>query len=304
MSTTAIHAVTGAFGFTGKYIARRLIEKDVALRTLTNSPIRGNPFGSAIDIRPLDFEPAALERNLHGVAVLYNTYWVRFNHNGFSFESATRHLLGLFEAARRAGVQRVVHISITNPSLDSPYEYFRGKAKVEQALVASGISHAILRPAVLFGREGLLFNNIAWLLRRFPIFAVFGRGDYRIRPIYVDDLAELAIAQAAHRENVIIDAVGPETFTYRQLVRTIASRIGKTRPFVTVPPGMGFLAARLIGGAVNDVLLTREEILALMDDLLYVDSPAAGATRFTDWAELNSTLLGSHYQSEIKRRIR
>ena len=186
---------------------------------------------------PFHFDqPERLAESLAGVSVLYNTYWVRFNHRRFTFADAVRNSRTLFDAARQAGVERIVHVSITNPSLDSPLEYFRGKAEVEEALQASGVSYAILRPAVLFGGEDILINNMAWTLRRLPVFGVFGRGDYRLQPIHVDDLASLAVAQGQRRENVTINAIGPETFTYRELVETIGQIIGRRRPLLPLPP--------------------------------------------------------------------
>ena len=208
--------------------------------TLTNSLSRENPFGDRVKPLPFHFdEPDLLAEQLRGVVVLYNTYWVRFNHRLFKHADAVRNSRTLFEAAKRAGVARIVHVSIANPSADSPLEYFRGKAAVEKALVESGISYAILRPAVLFGKEDILINNIAWTLRRLPVFGVFGDGRYRLQPIYVDDLAALAVQQGKGRENIVINAVGPETFAYRELVATIGQLIGKRRPIVSVPPWFG-----------------------------------------------------------------
>ena len=219
MSESPIHAVTGAFGYSGKYIAKRLLEQGCEVRTLTNSPQRRHPFGDAIRAHPFHFDdPDKLAASLEGVSVLYNTYWVRFNHKTFTHAAAVKNTMTLFRAASRAGVERIVHVSITNPSPDSPLEYFRGKGELENGLKDLGVSGAILRPAVLFGKEDILINNIAWLLRKFPVIGVFGKGDYRLQPIYVDDLARLAVEQGQSRENTIIDAIGPETFTYRGLV--------------------------------------------------------------------------------------
>ncbi|MGC8781375.1 MAG: epimerase, partial [Anaerolineae bacterium] len=206
--------------------------------------------------------------------------------------------------AKRAGVQRIVHISITNPSEDSPLEYFSGKARLERALIASGLSYAILRPTVLFGQEDILINNIAWLLRRLPVFGVFGDGSYRLQPIYVDDLAALAVAQGASRENVIINAIGPETFTYRELVQTIGRLIGAPRPVIGVPPAVGYWVGRLVGALMGDVTITREEIAGLMANLLYVDAPPAGTTRLTDWLAAHADTVGRRYASELARRRR
>ena len=304
MSADGIHAVTGAFGYSGKYITRRLLARGHDVLTLTGSPDRANPFGDSIRVCPFDFDkPDKLAESLAGVSVLYNTYWVRFNHKTFTHARAVENTKVLFRAAKQAGVERVVHVSITNPSEDSPLEYFSGKAKLERALVESGLSHAILRPTVLFGREDILINNIAWMIRRLPVRGVFGRGDYSLQPIHVDDLAKLAVEQGEGRENVVIDAIGPETFTYRELVAMIAAAIGKRRLIVPVPPLIGYLASLCLGRIVGDVIVTREEIRGLMDDLLHVDSPPAGQRKLTDWAREHSDQLGHRYASELARRV-
>jgi NADH dehydrogenase len=302
-----IHVVTGAFGFTGKYIAKILLDRGFEVRTLTNSSPEENPFFEKIKVFPLNFEnQEALLESLKGGSVLYNTYWVRFNYRGkkinFNHSLAVENTLKLFESAKKAGIKRIVHISITNPSEDSPFEYFRGKAIIEKALINSGISYAILRPALIFGKEGILINNIAWMLRKFPFFAIFGDGSYRLQPIYVEDLAELTVEMGEREGNFIIDAIGPETFTFKELVEKIAEIIGRKRPIIPVPDSIGYLFAYIIGIFLGDVVITKEEIKALKANLLYTDSKPSGKTRFTDWARENSKLLGIEYFSEIKRR--
>jgi len=297
------HAVTGAFGYSGKYIARRLLARGRDVLTLTNSPDRANEFGGRVAVRPFDFErPDELASSLRGVSVLYNTYWVRFNHRDFRHADAVRNTKILFQAAADAGVERIVHVSITNPSEDSPLEYFRGKAVLERVLVETGIPHAILRPTVLFGQEDILVNNIAWALRRLPVFGVFGDGRYRLQPIHVDDLARLAVEQGARRENVVVNAIGPETFTYRGLVQTIGEAIGVRRPIVSVPPSIGFAVGSVLGWLVDDVVVTREEIEGLMGDLLCVEAPPAGTTALGPWAREHAATLGRRYTSELARR--
>jgi uncharacterized protein YbjT (DUF2867 family) len=298
-----LHVVTGAFGFSGRQIAKRLLERGHAVRTLTNSRPVEDPFAGRVAAVAYHFdEPAKLADDLRGAAALYNTYWVRFNYGQFSHAQAVENTLKLFAAAKAAGVPRVVHVSIANPSEDSPLEYFRGKARLERALIESGLSYAILRPAVLFGDGDILINNIAWMLRRLPVMGVFGDGQYRIRPIHVDDLAALAVEQGRLRTNEIINAVGPESFTYRELVRRIGELIGKPRPMVSVPAWFGYWASVALGKALGDVLLTREEIRGLMADLLYVDSPPTGATILTDWIRQRADTIGRHYASELSRR--
>lgn len=297
------HAVTGAFGYSGKYITQRLLDKGHHVITLTNSPNRGNLFDGHLEACPYHFDKLdRLTDSLRGVSILYNTYWVRFNHKLFTHAEAVRNTQVLFEAAKTAGVERIVHVSITNPSADSPLEYFRCKAELESKLTALGLSYCILWPAVLFGKEDILVNNIAWAIRRLPVIGVFGNGNYKMQPIYVDDLAELAVAQGESRENVTINAIGSEAFTYREFVASVKEIIGKKRLVVSVPPAVGFLTACLLGKLVGDVMLTRDEIEGLMGNLLYVDDTPAGKTVLTEWARENKDWLGSCYASELARR--
>ena len=303
MTEPPLHVVTGAFGFSGQYIARRLLDAGCRVRTLTASPERANPFGGRVEAHPYHFDdPAALAASLRGADVLYNTYWVRFNTPECTFDDALRHTRTLFAAAKEAGVRRIVHTSITNPSEDSPFGYFRGKALAERALMESGLSYAILRPAVLFGDEGILINNIAWALRHMPIFGVFGNGRYRLRPIHVDDFAALAVEQGGRSENVVLDAVGPETFAYRDLIEMIGRAIGKRRPILSVPAFLGWRTAYLVGKIMGDTLLTRDEVRGLMANLLASNAPATGPTRLSDWVRDHADALGTRYFGELVRR--
>jgi NADH dehydrogenase len=304
MSDAPIHAVTGAFGYSGKYIAHRLLAERCRVITLTNSADRANDFAGRLPVFPFHFDqPDELVRSLAGVEVLYNTYWVRFNHRLFRHADAVRNTLILFDAAKRAGVRRIVHVSITNPSEDSPLEYFSGKARLERALIESGLSYAILRPTVLFGKEDILINNIAWMLRHLPLFGVFGDGSYKLQPIYVDDLAALAVAWGGATDSGIVNAIGPETFTYRELVATIGRLIGARRPVIGVPPAVGYWAGRAVGALMGDVTITREEIAGLMANLLYVETPPTGTTKLTDWIAAHAETLGRRYTSELARRV-
>jgi uncharacterized protein YbjT (DUF2867 family) len=303
MSEQVTHAVTGAFGYSGRSIARRLLDNGIGVRTLTNTIPAVDPFEGRVPTFPLSFDrPESIVSALQGTSVLYNTYWVRFNYRSMLQTDAVRNTVTLFKCAKEAGVRRIVHVSITNPSEDSPLEYFRSKAVLERELRGLGVSYAILRPAVLFGGEDILINNIAWALRRLPVFGVFGDGRYRLQPIHVEDFAELAVREAQGDADTVVNGIGPETFTYRDLVRTIAGIIGKRRLIMPVPPGIGYLAASVIGTLVNDVFLTRAEIAGLMDDLLYVEAPPTGATKLTDWARAHAATLGIHYHSELARR--
>lgn len=298
-----LDVVTGAFGFSGSYIARRLLAAGRAVRTLTNSPHRESPLRQRIEARRYAFDDAdELTDALRGAEVLYNTYWVRFDRAGSSHERAVANSVALFEAAKRAGVHRIVHVSITNPSEDSHLSYFSGKARVEEALRASDVPHTILRPALLFGDEDVLINNIAWALRRFPVIGVFGDGEYQLQPIHVDDLAKLAVEEGEAAPGRVVDAIGPETFTFRELVATIGRLIGVRRPIVSLPPRLAYLVARAMGALLGDVVLTWQEVEGLMEGLLYTDSPPVGGVRLTEWVGQHASVLGRSYSSELARR--
>jgi NADH dehydrogenase len=297
-------AVTGAFGYSGRYITERLLAAGHAVVTLTNSPQRPNPFQGEVAALPFHFDaPEQLAASLRGVDVLINTYWIRFDHTLFSHAQAVRNTKVMFAAAQAAGVGRIVHTSITNPDLTSDLPYFRGKAELEVALQALGPSYCILRPAVLFGKEDVLVNNIAWSLRHLPVFGVFGAGDYKMQPIYVDDLAAAAVAHAFSQENEVIEAIGPETFTYRGLAETVRRVLGLRRLIVSVPPALGYLTCRLLGILLRDVVITREEMRGLMEGRLCVDAPPLGTTRLTDWMQAHRDTLGRRYTSEMARRV-
>ena len=154
----------------------------------------------------------------------------------------------------------------------------------------------------MFGKEDILINNIAWVLRRYPVFGVPGDGNYKLQPIYVDDLASLAVKNGARTQNQTIDAIGPETFTYRELVTTIGKAIGQKRPLMSVPPSAAYSMGVALGKIVHDVVITRDEIRGLMDGLLCVQSEPAGSTSLTRWASEHSSELGVRYASEMARR--
>jgi NADH dehydrogenase len=300
-----LDVVTGAFSYTGKYIARRLLDAGRRVRTITGHPNRANGFANQVEIAPMDFsDRAGLVRSLGGASVLYNTYWVRFDHGRATFDEAVRNSYALIQAARDAGVRRIVHLSIANPSLDSRLPYYSGKALVENAIIDSGLSYTILRPTVIFGTEDILINNIAWFARHFPVFAIPGSGRYQLQPIFVEDLAELAANSAQQEDNLVLDAVGPEIFAFEDLVQEIAAAVGSNSRFIHVNPGVALQMLRLVGPMVGDVVLTREEIEGLMADLLLSKQPATGRTRLSAWLAKNAAALGTRYASELQRHYK
>jgi uncharacterized protein YbjT (DUF2867 family) len=273
--------------------------------TLTGHPDRPNPFGERITVARFDFEDRRkLAEHLRGADTLYNTYWVRFPRRDVTFERAVTNSETLIQAAVDAGVRRIVHVSITNPSEDSPFEYFRGKAMVEKTIRDSGLDYAIVRPTVIYGREDILINNIAYILRRVPIFGIPGSGSYRLRPVSVEDVADICVRSGLEATSEVIDAVGPETFTFEELIRLIARTIARRVLFVHVPPALALIAAASIGKLVGDVIVTGDELKGLMAELVTADGPATGTRRLTEWLGQNADTVGKRYASEVSRHYR
>jgi len=303
-----LHVVTGAFGYTGRYIATELLARGARVRTLTNSLDRGDPFGDAVEVHPIDFHnPGALVNSLQGAYAFHNTYWVRYDYKkgsaDFDYATAVENSRVLFDCARTAGVRRVVHVSVANASEDSDWGYFRGKALLEQELRTSGLSYAVVRPTVIYGGpENVLINNIAWLLRHLPVFGVFGRGEARLTPIYVEDLARICVNAADRETDETLNAIGPETFTYREMVELMAHAMGLRRPILPIPDFLAIGVGRALGLFLKDIVITRHEISGLRDETMYTGTEPLGTTKFSEWLESESETLGRRYVNDIDRR--
>jgi NADH dehydrogenase len=294
--------VTGAFSYTGRYIAQRLLAEGRRLRTLTNHPQRPGADEMKIDITPLQFtDRAALVESLRGADVLYNTYWVRFRHGKMGFGDAVANTRTLVSAAVEAGVRKIVQISVSNPSADSHLDYYAGKARTEEIVQASGLSWAIVRPTLVFGAGDILINNIAWLLRRMPVFVIPGLGSYRVQPVAVEDVAEIATWAAEQTHNLVVDAAGPDIFAYTELVERIAIAVGRRPRFVYLSPQLTLWTGRMVASYLNDVILTEQELQGLMEELLVSSEKPRGTRRIDNWLLSASASVGRSYVSELSR---
>jgi len=299
-----IDVVTGAFGYIGRYITAQLIASGRRVKTITTHIDKPNPFGTQVIAQPYNFnDPVQLTETLYGADTLYNTYWIRFEHSGLTFDQAVENTRILFECAARAGVKKILHVSVTQASADSELPYYAGKGQQEQILERSGVSYAIVRPTLVFGKEDVLVNNIAWLIRKFPFFPIMGDGQYRLQPIFVDDLAKIAIQVAMGQDPGPRDVIGPETYTFDELVRLIAATIGRKVRFVNVSPSVGISLGKVLNLFLDDVLLTRNELRGLMQELLTSRQEINGTTRLSEWLAENRQTVGLSYTSELARHF-
>jgi len=301
--STMTVAITGANGYTGRLVARRLLADGHAIRNLTNHPQRLADL-PPMPTFPLGFDDQArLEEGLAGAEVLVNTYWVRYPRGSMTYDDAVANIRTLVTAARGAGVRRIVHVSIARAG-DSDLPYYRGKAAAEAAVRDSGLSAAIVRPTMLFGEGDVLLNNIAWVLRHLPAFGIPGDGRYPIQPIHVEDHAALIASLATGDDEGNHDSLGPERYTFEELVRLVRWAIGSHALVLRMPPALAQLGANGVGLLQHDVMLTPDELRGLMDGLLATDAPPSGNTSLAHWLRAQREVVGRRYTSEMDRHFR
>ena len=298
-----IHTITGGFGYTGTYLSKALIKHGKIVETLTNSPEKKTIDSQKMVAHPLDFEnEEGLIVSLKNTEVLYNTYWVRFNHKLFNHQQAVTNTFKLFYAAKKAGVKRIVHVSITNADSKSNLDYFRGKGEIEEYLKKLGIDYTIVRPAVLFGGKDILINNIAWSLRHLPLVGMPGRGKYQLQPIHVYDFAkQLAYAGEKVGKNIEV-ALGPERYSYVDLLNMIKKELKLKTVIIPMPNRIAWLGAQILGYFLNDVMLTWPEVLGLRQETLWEDQEPTGKVHLREWVKKHKDTLGNEYHNELDRR--
>jgi uncharacterized protein YbjT (DUF2867 family) len=295
--------VTGAFGNTGSAIARLLAERGHRVRTLTSHPPADGADDLGVEVRPFTWDdPEALAEAFEGVTTFYDTYWMRQGDSSGSYDVAVERCIAMIEAAEAAGVERIVHLSVAHPSLDSPYPYFRGKARVEERLFSGSVPAAAVRPTLIFGGHSVLMNNLAWILRRVPVFAVPGSGRYRVRPVHVDDVARTCVEAGQRREPEVIDAVGPDRPTYRELVEDVRDAVGGRALVVGAPTPLVLAGGRVIGALLRDDVIDRDELVSTVEGLADTEGPSTGEISYREWLRENATELGRTYINERQRR--
>ena len=298
-------AITGAFGFTGRALAEALLARERDVVTLSRRSGAGDPLAARIAVRPLDFSrPERLSAALAGVDTLFNTYWMRFPWRRRTFDDAVTESGLLFDAAKRAGVRRLVHLSVVNADPAGETPYVRAKGRLEGLVRSSGLPFSIVRPTLTYGPGDILINNLAWALRRLPVYGLPGRGRYRIQPVHVEDVARICIEAADDAAGATIDAAGPEMLEYRELVARVRQAIGSRSLVLPMPTLAVLAAARLLGLLVRDVVLTGDELRELTSGLLASSDPPLGRIRLSEWLPRHAASLGRRWASELARNYR
>jgi uncharacterized protein YbjT (DUF2867 family) len=299
-----LDAVTGAFSFTGRAIARQLLAEGSEVVTLVRRPAPPDA-DPRIRTAPMAFDdPVALAAAFAGVDTFYNTYWIRFERGETTFDEVIRRTRLLLTAASQAGVRRVVHVSVVNAGPTAPTKYFTAKARLDDVVRGSGLSHAIVRPTLTFGPGDILVNNLCWVLRRFPAFAIPGDGEYRLQPVHVEDVAQIAIDAGRRHRDLEVEAAGPDILTFNQFVRLLAEAVHSRAWLFHAPRPVSYLGSRVLSLLVRDVMLTRDEVTELTASILVSAQPPKGRIGLPAWASVHADELGRTYHSELDRHYR
>jgi NADH dehydrogenase len=249
-----LHEVTvfGGTGFLGQHVVRHLAARRVAVRVAARHAERrrmsvcGEP-SSLKFVRTDINDDASVRAAVAGAIGVVNAVSLYMERDRESFhaihvEAAAR----VARHARDAGVERFVHVSGIGACPQSPSSYIRCRGKGEEAVHAAFPGATIVRPAVMFGPGDSLITPLTDLVRRLPVFPLFGRGLTRLQPVSVGDVAEaIARVLAAPKPERVYELGGPRIYTYRDLIRTIADHVHARPVLVSVPVGawqtLGFL---------------------------------------------------------------
>ena len=304
-------AITGAWSYSGRHVARRLLDRGDTVLSLTNHPAPDpHLFQGQVKAVPFDFTPGRLAAHLAEIDVLACAYWTRHNrppvgHRGpwMSHAEATQRSQALIREAKTAGVRRLVWTSIANPGLDADLPYYQGKARVEAAVRSSGLSYGILRPACFFGPGGILLENVAWAVRRLPVFPLpAAAAPFHVRPIHVEDYADL-VAEAVHsQETFVRDAAGPDRVEFAALVRHLSAVMGSRTRLVSLPLPVCHLLYAAASRVMGETILTLDELKGLSRNRLDSREDPAGSISLLAYVAANAGTLGRRFLREPRRR--
>ncbi|HEX3246375.1 MAG TPA: NAD-dependent epimerase/dehydratase family protein, partial [Chloroflexota bacterium] len=234
-----IVTVFGGTGFLGRRIVRRLRAKGFSVRSSSRHPSASASDDPevrtiAADIREAD----SIARAVEGAFGVVNAVSLYVERGADTFQAV--HVAAaarVAEEARKAGVEHLIQISGIGADATSSSPYIRARGQGEQAVRAAFAGAGVVRPAVMFGPDDVFLNTLVQLMRRLPIYPLFGRGETRLQPADVEDVGE-AVARLMQRtpaEAVTVECGGPRVYTYEELLRTVARAANVTRVLMPVP---------------------------------------------------------------------
>jgi len=272
-----IITVFGATGFLGQRIVRRLYEHGCAVRIASRHPERGRALFGTDDRRLQAIEGNIRARQsvadaIAGVRGVVNAVSLYVEHGKETFHAV--HVEGAQRVAveaRRLGVEQLVHISGIGADAQSRSPYIRSRGQGELAVSTAYPGAILVRPAVMFGPDDAFLTVILKLLRRLPAYPIFGTGTAKLQPAHVDDVAEAVarIVQRAERDPITLECGGPQVYTYRDLVRSVAREAGLKPRLIPVPLAVWHAMAR-VAELLPSPAVTRNQV-----ELMRVDTVAS-----------------------------
>src|SRR5690348_15138954 len=225
--------VFGGTGFLGRRIVRHLHDVDFAVRIASRHPDRGRSLFSrdVSRIEPVGADvndDASVAAAVSGVWAVVNAVSLYVEHGRCTFQSvhveAAKRIAVL---ARQAGAETLVHISGIGANAGSASPYIRSRGEGEAVVLDAFPSAKLVRPAVMFGPGDAFLTPLLAMLRRLPIFPMFGSGATRVQPVYVEDVAEAVVRiLRAPAASQLYELAGPRVYTYQELLRAIAASAG------------------------------------------------------------------------------
>jgi uncharacterized protein YbjT (DUF2867 family) len=272
--------VFGGTGFLGRRIVQHLLESDVLVRVASRHPKRAAAlfpdvhFSFESTQADID-DDGSIATGVAGVFGVVNAVSLYMESGQQTFHSV--HVEGaarVARLAREAGVERLVHVSGLGSDAKSTSPYIRSRGEGERVVREAFPTATLIRPSVMFGRGDAFVGPIAAMLRRLPVFPLFGGGQTRLQPAYVEDVAE-AIARVMQEPDskVCYELGGPRVYTYRSLLEVIAQSLAKKPLLVPVPFDLWRMFA-VAAEMFPQPPITRDQVeLMQIDNVVSLDSP-------------------------------
>ena len=278
--------VFGGTGFLGRAIVERLLAEGLAVRVAARHPDKAAAGAQAVYADLCD--ESSLASAIEGAQAVINAVGLYVEKGAETFEAV--HETGALNLARQAAaqnVERLVHVSGIGADPRSASSYVRARAKGELLVTEAFPRATILRPSVLFGPQDSFLNALASIAARMPFLPLFGRGNTRLQPVYVGDVAEAALRALTHPEAAgkTYELGGPEVYSYRALVKLVLARSKRRRLLLPLPfPVWQALAA--LASLLPSPPLTRAQVVLMKQDNVVTK----GATSLDD-LDIEATAL-------------
>ena len=279
--------IIGGSGFVGRYVARRMAKAGWRVRVAVRRPNEAlfvKPYGVPGQVEPVACnirDDASLRAVIRSADAVVNCVGVLNGVGKNTFDAVQAEGAGrVARIAAEMGVERLVHISAIGADAQSDSDYARTKGEGEAAVLSAYPSAVILRPSIIFGTEDQFFNRFAAMTRMGPILPVVG-GNTRFQPVYVDDVAQAAVAGVTGEAAPgIYELGGPEVDTFRGLMGRMLKVIQRRRAVINMPfvvakaMGFGFDMVQAVTlGLIENKMITRDQVRNLARD--NVVSPTA-----------------------------